>query len=32
VSARIREEALDQRFDTYSRLIGEAERLARQNT
>jgi hypothetical protein len=31
VSARIREEALDQRFDTYSRLIGEAERLARQN-
>ena len=32
VSARMREEALDQRFDTYSRLIGEAERLARQNT
>ena len=31
VSQRIREEALDQRFDTYSRLIGEAERLARQN-
>ncbi|HEX6765727.1 MAG TPA: hypothetical protein VF103_09625 [Polyangiaceae bacterium] len=32
VSARIREEALDQRFDTYSRLVGEAERLARKNT
>ena len=31
VSQRVREEALDQRFDTYSRLIGEAERLARQN-
>jgi hypothetical protein len=31
VSQRIKEEALDQRFDTYSRLIGEAERLARQN-
>jgi len=31
VSARLREEAQDQRFDTYSRLIGEAERLARKN-
>lgn len=31
VSQRIREEAADQRFDTYSRLIGEAERLVRQN-
>ena len=31
LSARMKEEAQDQRFDTYSRLIGEAERLARQN-
>jgi hypothetical protein len=31
LSVRLKEEAQDQRFDTYSRLIGEAERLARQN-
>jgi hypothetical protein len=32
LSVRMKEEAQDQRFDTYSRLIGEAERLARQNS
>jgi hypothetical protein len=31
INVRIKEEAQDLRFDTYSRLIGEAERLARQN-
>jgi hypothetical protein len=31
-SARIKNEAQDQRFDGYSRLVGEAERVARRTT
>jgi hypothetical protein len=31
-SARAKTEAADNRFDTYSRLVGEAERVARRNT